>query len=335
MAVLWLANTSLVTPQLLTAAEATGAVDRLPDEALPFLAEVRTRNRERNRRLFEQLADALRVLNAAGIEPLLLKGAALWSTTGRPTAFDRMLNDLDLLVRPDEAARAIEALQAGGFDVHHRYDGPEVHVVAELGRPTDVGFLDLHQRAPGPPGAAEDAGLARTCRRVQWDGVAARVPDAPAQIFQLVLHDQFHDGDYWRGAFDLRHLLDIGTLTRSGLDWDVLRALPPTTLVRRALEAQLIAARDLIGADAPPEALQDRWAPLQHRRRLAQVSWPELNGVLAALGLLVDAPAVLAHRTANRADRRRLFGEGRTDVPVRERLERLRHLAAGVEAGKV
>jgi hypothetical protein len=333
MAVLWLANTSLVTPQILTAAEAAGASERLPADGLPFLTEVRARNRERNRRLFAQLADALRALNAANIEPALLKGAALWVAQGRPATFDRMLNDLDLLVRPDEAETALAALKAAGFELHNRYQGSEVHVFAELGRPSDVGFLDLHQRAPGPPGAAE-AAWGGGERRVAWDGVAARVAEPAAQIFQLVLHDQFHDGDYWRGTFDLRHLLDIAALAEADPDWAALNTLASTPLLRRALEAQLLAARDLAGAAIPQRMLDDRLAGLQHRRRLAQFAHPALAGVLAAAGAAIDVPALLAHRAANRRDRRRLFGEGRATVGLRERLDRLRQLAAGPAAGK-
>ena len=54
-----------------------GRIVLLPAEVQAFTGEVLARNRERNRRLFRQLGDALLPLNAAGIEPVLLKGAAV------------------------------------------------------------------------------------------------------------------------------------------------------------------------------------------------------------------------------------------------------------------
>jgi hypothetical protein len=332
--VLWLANTGLVTPRLRAALARSGGLDQTPAEVRGFLDEVETRNFERNRRLFAQLNDAVAALNAAGIEPTVLKGAAIWSTLGRPAAFDRMLNDLDLLVRPTEAQRAVEVLETAGFPVHSRYPGPEVHVVAELGRPTDVGFIDLHQRPPGPPGVVEMAGLHRHSRRVEHDGIAYRVPCPAMQVFLLVLHDQFHDGDYWRGGVDLRHLLDIADLAAGpdGVDWDLVRTLCRTSLVRHAMEAQLAAAGALVGAAVPrPTA----WGRLQHRRRLAQYHWPAAAQPLAFAAMALEAPFLMAHRLADRADRRRLFGKARAAVPVGERVERLRHIFAGVAAGKI
>src|SRR4029450_7192375 len=110
MAMLDLANRSLATAQLCAALMASGAADSLPDDVRVFLLDVQSRNRERNRRLVVQLHDALRALNAVGIEPVLLKGIALWA--GRPAEqFDRILADIDLLVRGPEVDRAIEALQ--------------------------------------------------------------------------------------------------------------------------------------------------------------------------------------------------------------------------------
>jgi hypothetical protein len=333
MAVLQLANAALVTPQIHAAALRAGALERLPAEVRTFTAEVYARNRERNRRLLDQLADAVGALNAAGIEPVLLKGAALWASLGRPDEFDRMLNDVDLLVRPDQAVPAIEALIAGGFGLANAYPGPEVHVVAELGRATDVGFIDLHQRPPGPPGVAELEDLQRHCRRTEWCGVRAWTPEPAVQAFFLVLHDQFHDGDYWRGGFSLRHLTDIAELSRGPepLDWGLLHRLAKVRLVENALDAELIAAQRIAGADVPEPILRRRWARLQHARHMAQFTWPLLSLPLAGLGMLSEGVNFAAHKRADAAARLRLFGRprGRDLAEVLGRLRDILGLAPG------
>lgn len=281
MPALALANTALVTPQIYSAALRSGTVWQMPAEVRSFLHEVWVRNRERNRRLFAQLRDATSALNAVGLEPTLLKGAAYWATMGRPSQHDRIMTDLDLLVGEEEAAAAVRALQAAGFCTLDR--GTELtHTVAELGRPQDVGIIDLHIRPPGPEALARAAmAVPGQTLSVSWDGVRAKAPSPALQVFLLVLHDQFQDGGYWRGEFVLRHLLEIAALSREpgGVDWSVVARLAPTRLVRNVTDAQLLAAATICGALTPKTARRP-WVRLQHARLRAQFAWPHLNPIL-------------------------------------------------------
>jgi hypothetical protein len=326
MTVLDLANRSLATAQLCTALDA--ATDKVPADVQTFLLEVRSRNRERNRRLVLQLRDALRALNAAGIEPVLLKGIALWAT--QPDAeFDRILADIDLLVRPAEVERAIDALRRAGFTSTAQYPGRDVHVVAEFGRPHDVGLIDLHQRPPGPPGLAEVADLDARCVPVNIEGGRALRPSPALQIFFLVLHDQLHDGDYWRGGFDVRHMLDIAQLStaREPIDWALLEQMCCTPLVRNALETQLIAASRFARAQIPDRFTARRWARVQHWRHMLQFSYPRFALTLAILAVVSEGANLLAHRAENRAGRRRVLGETTTRrLTASDRVRRIRRI---------
>jgi hypothetical protein len=309
MGILDLANRSLVTAQLDAALMPSGDQDAVPEEVRVFLSEVRMRNRERNRRLIAQLTDALSALNGVGIDPVLLKGIALWATQ-RGAEFDRILADIDLLVRPSEVDRTIDALQDAGLTLTARYPGNDVHVVAEFGRPDDVGLIDLHQRPPGPPGFAEIENLNAHCVAIATDGMRALCPSPAVQIFFLVLHDQFHDGDYWRGGLDLRHLLDIAQLSasRQSVDWGLLEHLCRTGLVRHALGTQLIAARRFAGAEIPERFMARSWTRVQHWRHMLQFSYPTLTLPLAVIGAISEFPNLIAHRAENRAGRRRVLG---------------------------
>lgn len=317
-----LANRSLVTPTLAAAVEG-----QAPPDIAAFLNEVRKRNAERNRRLRQQLGDALAALNAAGIEPTLLKGAALW--TSQPEPFDRLLSDIDLQVAPAEVETALEALTGAGFELASRQHGPSVHVVAELGRAQDVGYLDLHQRPPGPPAIAETVGR-RTL--VELEGGRACVPDAATQVLHFVLHDQFHDGDYWRGGFDLRHLLDMTRLAPrlEAADWRWLREACGPRLVRRALDAELYAAHHFFGGLDPAVGAHAAWT---HRRWRLQHDWPALRVPLAALTVALEWPDLAAYRAADRAGRSRLIGPPERVTPA-ARLDRVRKIAT-VASGKI
>lgn len=332
VAVIKLANTGLVTPQL---ACALHEAPDLPDDVRIFLADIRGRNRERNQRLLAQLTEAVGALNRAGIEPTLLKGAALWADGAELKPHDRLLTDLDLLVRPEEVERAVAALALQGFGVLARHEGDAVHAVAELGRPQDVGTIDLHQRAPGPPGMAQIEDLAGRCRTVAWNGVHARAPAAEVTVFLTILHDQFHDGDYWRGGFDLRHLHDIARLSRRGVDWSEFETLCGSGLVRNAAGEELLAAARLMRARVPRRLVDGRVVRLQHDRRMAQFRWPRLRLPLVLVGLVLEAPNLLAHRAENRRGRRRVLNETRYAVSPRDRLNRLRQILGGPQIGKI
>jgi hypothetical protein len=326
MAMLDLANRGLATAQLCAAVMASPSTESLPDDVRAFLLDVQARNRERNRRLIEQLKDALRALNAVGIEPVLLKGIALWAT--RPDeAFDRILTDIDLLVRPSEGKRSIDALKSAGFALITRYPDADAHVIAEFGRPSDVGLIDLHQRSPGPPGIAEIENLETHCVPVIVDGLRAMRPVPAVQIFFIGLHDQLHDDDYWRGGFDLRHLVDIASLSRAPepVDWGLLERLCRTAFVRRALETQLFAARRFAGAAIPERIIARDWTKLQHWRHELQFRYPRFAIPLAVMGLISELPSFLAHHSEDRAGRRRVLGEY-GPRPLTVRLRRLRRI---------
>jgi len=297
-----LANQSLITPIWARALARSGALETFDPDLRDLIADITARNTERNRRLYGQLDEVLTVLAKVGIEPVLLKGAALMATCS-PDADDRIVADHDLLIRPAEVETTLAALVDAGFPIMDRYPGESVHVVAELARPTDVGPIDLHQRPPGPPGMAELADLRERCQVLVFPGGGrALVPGPELQIYFLMLHDQFHDGDFWRGGFDLRHLIDIALLSRRGVDWAFLKSLCRTRLVWNALTAQLEAARRLAGADVPRQMLGFS-GRLHYQRHLAQYRCPILALPLAAIGTAVEGINLIEHRRADRLTR--------------------------------
>lgn len=331
-----IANRGLITARLALALDGAPGV---PEEVRVFLADVLRRNRLRNEAVHAQLGEAVRRLNAAGVEPVLLKGAAALAGDGPCRPDGRILCDLDILVRPAETDAALTALMAAGYCVICRRQGETPHAVAELAREGDRATIDLHQRAPGPPGMAEIPDLRDQARRVEVGGGRARIPDSASQLFLLVLHDQFHDGDYWSGRLNLRHLLDIGDLSQDpALDWARLDALVRTAVVRNALDTELIDAAWLTGRPIAGAGGRRLWPRLQHGRRLAQVAWPALMLPLAALTALGEAPNLAAHRREIRSGRRRLFAETAANAPpnaVADRLVRFKDVFLTPVAGKL
>jgi hypothetical protein len=294
--VLRLSNRAFVTPRLERCLPAAA-----PAEVCVFVQEVALRNRHRNDRLFRQMAAAATALNAVGIVPSVIKGGA---TLARASGLcSHIISDIDLVVPPDRISAALGALQNAGFELFERHSGASQHVAAVLGRSGDVGHIDLHQRPPGPRSdTAAPRLLVGETRQV--GGASVSIPLPHLQIYLIALHDQMHDGGYWRGGFDVRHAWDIGDLIASGegVDWKALALLPPTTLSARVLQAQLIACHYLTGASVPSSMLGQR-AEFHFRRQYLQFAVPTLRFPLAAMALTLESVPLVEHRQReHRAD---------------------------------
>ena len=75
-----LANKSLTIPSL---AAAMGKLEKkveIPEDVRTYLAAVHDRNTQRNSRLLHQLKEAVTCLNGADIKPVVMKGAAIFSS---------------------------------------------------------------------------------------------------------------------------------------------------------------------------------------------------------------------------------------------------------------
>ncbi len=137
------ASYHLVTPALSYSLKGRSGV---PQAINDYLGAVLFLSGERNQDLLGGLAQPLRALNGAGIEPILLKGIASIASALYPDPAMRILSDIDLLVPESEAENASRLLAALGFrqafanelidygEHHHRVPQrhPDTGVVIEL-----------------------------------------------------------------------------------------------------------------------------------------------------------------------------------------------------------
>lgn len=303
MAIVALANRTLTTPFLIDLARRRGG--EMPEDVTCLVETMFERNLARNDRMTAQLGETLAALNAHGVTPVLLKGAATLAATDRDSAGRRLSCDLDLLIAPDERAPTFDALARIGYRVFHRSTVGKWFV--DLGRAGDVAMVDLHAAPPGPAHHYQRLGeLAARCRPVAVGPGKALLPSPVAQALILIVHDQFQDHDYWLGDIDIRHLLDLRDLAGSeGFDWRELSALAVGELGRNAMETQFLALHALLGVETP-EDLRCRFVPrLQHRRRMLQQRFPELRVIGMAAGVfdLIHYRSEVRPQTAPRAAR--------------------------------
>ena len=287
-AVIALANRTLTTGTLAQRQQVNGS-KALPQDVGDFLAAIQERALERDRRMRDQLAEAVACLNRVDIMPMLIKGAAMLAMPG-VDARGRILSDLDIMVPPSALARAGEALDRIGYVRQTQASDPSVaHIFA---RSRDAGTIDLHYRLKTPRPRFDFARLASYSVPVDVGSGEALLPSPTAQALILVLHDQLKDRDYWRGLVDLRHVLDIAALARTpeGIDWDLLDSWFPERQPKTALRTQLVTIEALLCIGVPPRLVKNWWPRLQHRRRMVQTDWPMLGPLFTLLTLALDPP---------------------------------------------
>ncbi|WP_395396563.1 nucleotidyltransferase family protein [Novosphingobium sp. BL-8A] len=262
----------------------------VPEDARAFLTAVLDANGERNRRLMVLLEEVLGVLDGIGAVPILLKGAALVLTPGTSAMRSRIMGDIDLMLPAGAMRDAHRRLGQVGFVVHDDRGLPDAPIV--LYRESDVGMVDLHARMKGSNPRFDHALLSAHCRPVTVGSREALLPSAAAQAGVLISHDQLQELDYWRGVIDMRHLVDLADLSRSGtgIDWQILDDLFGARQSRRALRAQLLTLRALFEVAVPQEYCTGLWPRIQHRRQLLQAEWPGLRWPLTLLALALQLP---------------------------------------------
>jgi hypothetical protein len=258
----------------------------LPIDVHDLLVDVLQRARERNRRLITQLSELLRPLNCISVKPIVMRGAARILDCSEEGS--RLLSDIDLLVPPERLRACVQAMCGMGYRRLSNSDENLFPVV--LGRPTDVGAVDVHSRLRPVQCDIGYHEVVSNCREIELSGGKLLIPSATMQLLFNIVHDQLHDGDYWRGLMDVRHLSEFPALVAAGVDWAALSAFFPRGSARNALQVQLRTARRFLNVDIPETQCGGLWAQLQVSRRRLQLDHPRLFTPFTILTRAVDPP---------------------------------------------
>lgn len=291
LAIFRLATAHLVAPSLYAALTARTQLDRIPPDVLEALAVLYQLNHQRNHRLRAVLRDTVQLLNQAGIEPILLKGAIALLPGQYPHAFARMLGDLDLGVAGTEAHRAAEVLQAAGFypppnlDPAHYATGH--HHLVPLFHPSGDGYVEIHRELFGarvPRTALSVAMLQADARPMAWGGVRLWIPALEHRLLHNALHHQLQDQAFFSDRRSLRPLLEFARLRLlpdvAALDWPRLFQRLDAAGAGAALRGYLLAAQRLFGQPLPDGVSLTRAARQAEARFWLRVNHPPLNWLL-------------------------------------------------------
>lgn len=216
------------------------------DALLPAFRARRDATAAANEHRFGHVAELIRILEASGIGVMLLKGAALISSTR--DASTRPMSDVDLLVPTADAGRAVEAALAAGWLARHTVTPAflEVKHAAHFAD-DDRCQLDLHWYAFEDccyPGA--DDRLWERAERAGFQATNALRPGPSDALLHACVH-----GARWTRTPGVRWVTDAWSyIGRPDLDWSVvldearrrrfsLRLHSTLAYLRRALSAPI------------------------------------------------------------------------------------------------
>ncbi|MGE3293244.1 MAG: nucleotidyltransferase family protein, partial [Geminicoccaceae bacterium] len=257
------ADRHLVLPALAASAKDLGIAEALPPVVGELLGHVRAANARRNRALFAALEDTTIALNGAGIEPILLKGAARLVDGLYPDPGWRLMADLDLLVPAEAAEAAWASLVGRGYAVVGG-DRPGSRHLAGLLHPATSAMIEVHRdlttehlrRIPRLETIGERASP------IAIGSGRARLPALADQLVHLAVHEQLQHPRMIGGAFSLRGVLEarllmqrLGARDAVALDMEMPGGLP-----RRAMRLMRAQTATLFDWEPIPHGDPiDRW----------------------------------------------------------------------------
>jgi hypothetical protein len=296
-----LATAHFVAPSLYASVRARGRLSWLPEPVCAALAALYDLNAARNTRLRQVLRETVQVLNAAGIEPLLLKGSIALLPGQDPLFGARVMSDLDLALYNAEVEAAETALRSSGYhnapNVRPEHYRAPFHHAAPLFHSSGDGYVELHRRvfchhisAQALPMTA----LRAAAEPVHWDGLRLWVPCLEHQLIHNALHAQVADRGFSVGILELRRLLEFAQLrTRAQdrmIDWPRRLAALDRHGLGAPVCAQLLACRTLFGQPLPDGVKigpSVRWA---ERRAWLLIAQPRLIPGARLLARLPNLP---------------------------------------------
>ena len=229
---------------------------------------------QQNRERMALMASVLRELESAGIECMLLKGAALTLRHYRDFGL-RSMGDFDLLIHEADVEPAARLLLQNGWTAE---EGCPAEAVRRQSRVRhawqftrgDTGNCDLHWRPLARCYSPQVAGMFWSgAETVAFDGRAVKIPCPTDQFFHVCVHAM-----HWEWTPNLYWIADAVTVLRDAeADWDRAAALAASSNMQTRFSQALLVLRSRFHSDIPEHALAAN-APAWERREYSLMQKP-------------------------------------------------------------
>jgi Uncharacterised nucleotidyltransferase len=230
----------------------------VPGDVRDYFEAALALNMQRNERMLSSLARIAGLLNAIGIEPLLLKGVAHLVEGIYPEPSLRILGDIDVLIPVTRSAETVAALEAGGFGTKSSdvVPPPTHHHLPMLHDPETGSGVELHTDVISRSADAviSTAWFCEKTRPILFRGHRVRLPEPTRNVGHTIFHSEAFHGLYTLNKIQLRHLLDTALIRAhdaGAIDWNELEGRFSAVDLGELLATYLHFAAELLGQPAP------------------------------------------------------------------------------------
>ncbi len=272
LALLGFANARGVTAQLAEALKEENLETLAPEDIRAFLSDILERTKMRMERQQAQAFETIRAMNEKNVSPILLKSSADLAQGGDiPTI---LASDLDFLVEDKDAEKSVSTLTDLGYK---NLGADDDHTIGVFVRDTDVGALDLHNRALERQDLLTTQNLMERATSQELNGAKWRRLSPTDELIHLILHDQLQDKLHCLGEVNWRNLHRFAVIIKTrgdAIDWVRIKEFFTNAGLTSSLLAYCDAARSLAGAKPPNWKDFAPLQPLWRWRRTAQMRFP-------------------------------------------------------------
>jgi len=231
----------------------------------------------RNERIRAQAEEVAAVLNAAGIEPILLKGGVTLFDTLYEDPGMREMADLDVLVPPADFEKAESALRAVGFEETAGFEREKTFQAPPMSRPNDLATVEIHRLVGEQRAVLPVASVVSQSVPIESARAALRKPAPVHRIVQNLFHSEIQDRGHRLRLVRVRQLVEFARLCGRYAQEINVRSLSDHLRAHGLYEVfvdRLALARELLAMPVP-------WGLSIGRRRhvgacMRRLRWPAL-----------------------------------------------------------
>jgi hypothetical protein len=220
------------------------------DPSITRLKEIHKRTWMYNEVVIRRAADVIELLRAADIPVIVLKGAALASLYYRDVGA-RVMSDVDLLIGPENARRAVQVVQQHGWLEVVPAAAPTgpLKYAFHVEHP-NAGNLDLHKYALSQ--SADDEDLRDHAVRFALEGAETMTLSPTDHLLHVCIH-----GLRWVEVGPTAWIVDATKILRTApIDWARLVERATARLLTVPLACALELLRDEYEADIPEDVIR-------------------------------------------------------------------------------
>ena len=214
--VVWVATAHFVFPALYLQLRRSGLDDEIPRDLAEYMEEFTNLNRQRNQRIFNQALEINSLLKSDGINPVFLKGTAHLLDGLYVDIGERMIGDIDILIREKDVVRAADILCLGGYQCLEGYPQIRNHTIHyhPLVSREQPAAVEIHRQIvlyPYYKSIDCEEIFAESRPSLLSDDLL--VPSTRHQLIHNILNVQVNDFGYYYAKIFLRQIYDLHLLS--------------------------------------------------------------------------------------------------------------------------